>query len=321
MTRYDRQMILPDVGTKGQERLQAAHVLVVGAGGLGCPVMQYLAGAGVGVITIVDPDVVEESNLHRQPLYSLADVGESKAYAAAARLHGYNPEVELRALNVALDPSNASELVAQADVIVDAADTFAASYTLSDECYLQGKPLISASALGTSGYLGGFCGGAPSLRAVFPAPTTNSANCASAGVLGPSVGTIGTLQAQMTLAVLLGFSPNPLGRLVTLDLRSFQFGGFSFASAKEPERYTPFISLQDLHQDDMVIELRDICETPQATCERAVRLLPEDLASHNFSNAKRIVLCCKTGLRAWRSAEILHKKGHTNLALIADTRS
>ncbi|WP_109314480.1 HesA/MoeB/ThiF family protein [Pseudovibrio ascidiaceicola] len=318
MTRYDRQMILPEVGTAGQERLRAAHVLVVGAGGLGCPVLQYLAGAGVGIITIADPDVIEESNLHRQPLYSLANVGESKVYAAAARLHGYNPEVELRALNVALDPANAGELVAQADIIVDAADTFAASYTLSDECFRQSKPLISASALGTSGYLGGFCGGAPSLRAVFPSPPTNSANCASAGVLGSAVGSIGAMQAQMTLAVLLDFSPSPLGRLITVDLKSFEFGGFSFLNAKEPDWQAPFISMGDISSKDIVVELRDTSEAPQPVCKTALRLTPDELDRHDFTPAYRIVLCCRTGLRAWRGAQVLTERGYKDVALIAD---
>ncbi|QUS56314.1 HesA/MoeB/ThiF family protein [Pseudovibrio brasiliensis] len=321
MTRYDRQMILPEVGVEGQDRLRASHVLVVGAGGLGCPVLQYLAGAGVGIITIVDPDVVEESNLHRQPLYSLANVGESKAYAAAARLHGYNPEVELRALNIALEPGNATELVAQAYIVVDAADTFAASYTLSDECTLQGKPLISASALGTAGYLGGFCGGVPSLRAVFPEPPSNAANCSSAGVLGPAVGSIGAMQAQMVLAVLLGFSPSPMGRLITIDLKSFGFGGFSFLNAKEPEWHAPFISTADLSSEDRVIELRDCMEAPKPVYARAQRVSPEELTNCNFDGSQRIVLCCRTGLRAWRGAQVLSERGFKNIALIADSRS
>ncbi len=317
MTRYDRQIILPEVGAEGQERLQIAHVLVVGAGGLGCPVLHYLAGAGVGVITIVDFDVVEEGNLHRQLLYSLTNVGESKAYAAAARLHGYNPDVELRTLNIALEPANAGDLVAQADIIVDAADTFATSYTLSDECYRQSKPFISASALGTSGYVGGFCGGGPSLRAVFPAPPTNSASCTSAGVLGPAVGSIGAMQAQMALAVLLDFSPSPLGRLTTVNLKSFEFGGFSFFNAREPDWHAPFISVGELRQGDMVIELRGLTEAPEPVCDTALRLLDENLEKHEFSRSQRIVLCCRTGLRAWRGAQALSRRGYGNIALIA----
>ncbi len=318
MTRYDRQMILPEVGRDGQDRLRNAHVLVVGAGGLGCPVLQYLAGAGLGTLTVVDPDVVEESNLHRQPLYSLTDIGKSKASASAARLRDYNPEVDLRALGVALTPANAVELVGQADIIVDAADTFAASYTLSDECFSQGKPLISASVLGTSGYLGGFCAGAPSLRAVFPAPPSNGATCSSAGVLGPAVGSIGAMQAQMVLGVLLGFSPSPLGRLVTLDLKSFAFGGFSFLNAKEPKWHAPFISVQDLMPTDLVVELRDITEAPAPVCADAVRVLPDALGTHDFSDTGRVVLCCKTGLRAWRGAQVLSERGYKSVALIAD---
>lgn len=321
MTRYDRQMILPEVGRDGQDRLRNSHVLVVGAGGLGCPVLQYLAGAGLGTLTVVDPDVVEESNLHRQPLYSLANIGQSKACAAASRLRSYNSEVEVRALSIALDPANAGALVGQADIIVDAADTFAASYTLSDECFRQGKPLISASVLGTSGYLGGFCGGGPSLRAVFPAPPSNGATCASAGVLGPAVGTIGAMQAQMVLGVLLSFSPSPLGRLVTVDLKSFAFGGFSFLNAKEPEWHAPFISVDELGPTDLVVELRDSTEAPEPVCADAVRVLPDALGMHDFSDADRLVLCCKTGLRAWRGAQVLSERGYENIALLADMAS
>ena len=196
MTRYARQIALPEVGPAGQDRLRAARVLVVGAGGLGVPVLHYLAGAGVGSITVVDGDRVEEANLHRQPLYRMDDLGRSKAEAAAQALRALNPDVVTQPQTRWLDPACAPDLVAEADVVLDCADTFAASLTLSDACRDADLPLISGSALGLTGYAGGFCGGAPSLRAVFPDLPQTAASCASAGVLGPVVAMIGAVQAQ-----------------------------------------------------------------------------------------------------------------------------
>lgn len=148
MTRYARQMALPEVGPDGQARLAAARILVVGAGGLGAPVLQYLAGAGVGRITIADPDTVERGNLHRQVLFGEPALGMPKATAAARALARLNPDIALTALPVAVGPGNASALVADADLVLDCADSFAASYTLSDACRAAGRPLVTASALG-----------------------------------------------------------------------------------------------------------------------------------------------------------------------------
>ncbi|MBP6679484.1 MAG: ThiF family adenylyltransferase, partial [Paracoccus sp.] len=129
MNRYLRQMVLPQVGTQGQDRIEAAHVLVVGAGGLGVPVLQYLAGAGIGAITLIDPDRVEETNLHRQPAYRIKDIGRFKVRAAAKAIARLNPGVELLALPDRLTPANAPGLIARADLVLDCADSYAVSYT------------------------------------------------------------------------------------------------------------------------------------------------------------------------------------------------
>ena len=317
MTRYARQMMLPQVGAEGQARLAGARVLVVGAGGLGCPVLQYLAGAGVGEITIFDPDVVEESNLHRQPLYQMADIGTPKAKAATAHLLEANPELALHAKISAMDPDAAPAAVAQADLVIDAADSFAVSYTLSDECLRQGKPLISASALGMQGYVGGFCAGAPSLRAVFPDLPDQAANCATAGVLGPVVGVIGALQAQMALQLLLQMSPSPLGQMLTLDLSSLQIGGFSFVGVAEPTKAMPFLGASQIAPKDRVIELRDDTEAPTPAIPGAHRVAPNALAELDLGHDERVILCCRTGLRAWRAGRVLQNRGFTDIGLLA----
>lgn len=317
MTRYQRQMQLPEVGRDGQAKLARAHVLVVGAGGLGSPVLNYLAGAGVGSLTIVDPDCVEESNLHRQPLFETKDIGAFKAKRARDQLLARNPYIVVQSIAEALTPDNAESLVADADIVVDAADSFAVSYILSDQCLAQKKPMISASVLGQTGYAGGFCGGAPSLRAVFPDLPTQAANCATAGVLGPVVGMIGAMQAQMVLAVLLGQSPSPLGQMVRMDARNLSFSSFSFLGAAEPSAVWPFLGRDGVRCDDLVFDLRGEGEAPEMIVAQAQRWQIDGLAEADFPDDQRLVLACHTGLRAWRGAKQLQAQGHKNLALMA----
>ena len=159
MNRYARQMILPEVGTAGQARLAQARVLVIGAGGLAAPVLPLLAGAGVGHITLVDGDRVSLSNLHRQTLFTEADCGQPKAEVAAQRCRSLNSEITVAAVTQALTPATAPAYVANADLVLDCADSYAVSYLLSDICRAATVPLLSASVLGLGGYVGGFCGG------------------------------------------------------------------------------------------------------------------------------------------------------------------
>lgn len=316
MNRYARQIALPEVGVAGQARLQGAHVLVAGAGGLGVPVLQYLVGAGVGTITLIDADLVSESNLHRQPLYRVQDIGHPKAQAAATALAALNPDVTIRPLVDWLSPANAPALVDQADVVLDCADTFAASFTLSDAAFLAGKPLISASALGLSGYVGGFCATAPSLRAVFPDLPQSAATCATAGVLGPVVAIIGALQAQMALAVLLGSTPSPLGQMMILDAASWRMSGFRFDGTPEPENAVPFLAASQISPGDLVIDLRG--EAPAPFLDVALHLPPEALPDLALpSENTRIVLACRTGLRAHHASTALRNRWAGDIALLA----
>ncbi|MGH8208634.1 MAG: ThiF family adenylyltransferase [Steroidobacteraceae bacterium] len=319
--RYSRQTILPEVGPAGQARLRDASVLVIGAGGLGAAVLQYLCAAGVGRLVILDHDRVEESNLHRQPIYRMSDVGARKAQAAREALLGTNPEVRIEAVCERLTPVNAAHLVAAVDLVVDAADSFAVTYVVSDECQHSRKPLISASVLGLSGYVGAFCGGAPSYRAVFPEMPRQAGSCATAGVLGTAVGVMGTLQAHMALSLLLDLQPGVLGQLVTVDFRTLRFGGFSFAGAREPiGAVLPFIAADQVDSADLVIDLRSLSEAPVSPIAAALRIDVETVesgAGKQLPLAPRVVLCCRTGVRAWRAARALQRQGHANVALIA----
>ncbi|MDE4176147.1 HesA/MoeB/ThiF family protein [Phaeobacter sp. PT47_59] len=315
--RYARQIALPEVGASGQARLATAHVLIVGAGGLGCPALSYLAGAGVGEITLMDPDVVEESNLHRQPLYHTGDIGLPKVEAARRHLQKAHPALNLHAIGSALTPENAAAAIARADLVLDGADTIAASYILSDHCHAQGTPLISASALGQRGYVGGFCDGAPSLRALFPDPPDSGATCASLGVMGPLVGAIGALQAQMALKVLLGHDPSPLGQVISLDMADLRLSGFRFDDAEEPADGFAFIAPDTIEDGDYVIDLRPPEEAATAAAPQARRLPLQALAAEHLPKDRRIVLCCHSGQRAWRAARQLQQRGYDHLALLA----
>ncbi|WP_243398778.1 HesA/MoeB/ThiF family protein [Mameliella alba] len=234
MTRYESQQCLPEVGAKGQALFSQAVALVVGAGGLGSAVLPVLAGAGCGRIVVIDPDRVEEGNLHRQKLYRMVDIGHPKAERATRALTDLNPDCRVQAHVAQLDPVLARQPVPQASVVVDAADSFAVTYALSDVCLSARVPLISASVLGRTGYVGGFCGGAPGYRAVFPDLPLQVQTCATAGVMGPVVAMLGTMQAQMVLSVLLSHEPNPLGQIMSVDMAGWRVSSFRFDGASDP---------------------------------------------------------------------------------------
>jgi molybdopterin/thiamine biosynthesis adenylyltransferase/rhodanese-related sulfurtransferase len=282
-------------------------------------VLQYLAGAGVGRLVIVDHDRVEETNLHRQPLYTMADIGKLKAEAAAAALRRFNPGSAVDIVAERLTPQNATVLVAGADLVVDAADSFAVTYVLSDACLAIGKPMISASVIGLTGYVGAFCGGGPSYRAVFPDVAVEGGTCATVGVLGTAVAVLGSLQAHLALHLLLGLEPTALGRVVTFDAKRLAFGGFGFADSPEPEQFVPFIAPDSVTADDLVVDLRSLEEAPQSPFAGARRLDVESVGTllAEPSSSRRIVLCCRSGQRALAAADRLREGGLDNLALVA----
>jgi molybdopterin/thiamine biosynthesis adenylyltransferase/rhodanese-related sulfurtransferase len=319
--RYSRQTILAEVGNAGQARLRGATVLVVGAGGLGCAVLQYICAAGVGRLTIVDHDCVEESNLHRQPLYCMGDLASPKAQAARTALLEANPDIRVDAVAERLTPANVARLIGTADIVVDAADNFAVTYVLSDECHRVHKALVSASVLGLSGYVGVFCGGAPSYRAVFPEMPPQAGSCAQSGVLGTAAGVMGTLQAHMVVALILELQPSVLGELVSIDFARLRFGRFSFKTAREPAEAAmlPFIAAAEVSDRDIVVDLRSLTEVPNSPFTTALRMGVDAVESEQvrFPRESRIVLCCSTGVRAWRAARALQQKGYPNVALVA----
>ncbi|KAJ9305726.1 hypothetical protein DTO217A2_4796 [Paecilomyces variotii] len=214
--RYGRQMIVPQIGLQGQLKLRSSSVLIVGAGGLGCPAAQYLAGAGVGTLGLVDGDVVEHSNLHRQVLHRTRNVGKLKVDSAIESLKELNPHPKYVAHRAHLTPEDAPKIFKNYDIILDCTDNPATRYLISDTAVLLGKPLVSASALRTEGQLmvlnnppkpPGEKSGGPCYRCVFPKPppADSVVSCADGGILGPVVGTMGVLQALEAIKVITGY--------------------------------------------------------------------------------------------------------------------
>ncbi|OAN67908.1 thiamine biosynthesis protein ThiF [Sulfitobacter sp. EhC04] len=319
MSRYARQISMPEVGAAGQAAIQAAHVVVIGVGGLGAPALQYLVGAGVGRLTLVDGDVISLSNLHRQTLFREADIGQSKAIVAAQTLRALNGACAIDTVETPLDPANAKTLVSRATLVLDCADSFATSYILSDTCKALGVPLVSASVLRFGGYVGGFCQMAPSLRALFPDLPDRAENCATAGVMGPVVGMIGAAQAQMALAYLIGQKPSPLGQLIRFDMQTFRSSGFRFDTAPEPEPDFRFIAPSQVNGRDFVVELRDAEEAETPVTAEARRLTVAQFADQRPTPDvnQRAVFACRSGLRAWQAARHLRSYWGGDITLIA----
>jgi adenylyltransferase/sulfurtransferase len=217
--RYSRQLILDGVGEAGQARLSAARVLVVGAGALGSPVVQYLAGSGVGHLTIVDGDDVELSNLSRQPIHREADLGAAKALSAAAAASSLNSEIEIVAQVRRLEPEEAATMVAAFDVVCDATDDFIIKFALNDACVGAGVALVHAAILQYGGQVTTIVPGGPCYRCLFGTPPDPEAvpTCAQAGILGPVAAVVGGLQANEALKLVLGVGEPLSGRLLVYD--------------------------------------------------------------------------------------------------------
>ena len=233
--RYRRHLTLPELGLEGQKTLLESSVLLIGAGGLGCPTAQYLAAAGVGRIGLVDDDVVSASNLQRQILYSTGDVGRPKVEVAAERLTGLNPDVTIEGVQHRLDSSNALELFAGYDVIIDGTDNFPTRYLTNDACVLLGKPNVHGSIFRFEGQASVFdARHGPCYRCLYPEPPPPGAvpSCAEGGVLGILPGTIALVQATETVKILTGLGRALYGRLLHYD--ALEMAWREFKMTKDP---------------------------------------------------------------------------------------
>ena len=214
--RYARHLVLREVGGPGQQRLKAAHVLIVGAGGLGAPAALYLAAAGVGQITLVDPDEADLSNLQRQVIYRPSDVGTPKVEAAAAQLAALNPHVQINPVRLALNSANAGDLVASADLVLDGTDDFATRFAVNAACVAHAKPLVSGAIGRWTGQVGVFKG-QPCYQCLVPEIPPDAETCSAVGVIGALAGVIGAMMALEAIKVITGAGEALEGRLLIYD--------------------------------------------------------------------------------------------------------
>ena len=237
--RYKRHLVLREVGGQGQQRLKAASVLMIGAGGLGAPLLMYLAAAGVGTIGIVDDDRVSLDNLQRQIVHDTDHVGVSKVESARETIARLNPHVRVEAHDTRIDAGNALDLIGRYDIVADGSDNFATRYLVSDACYLARRPLVFAAVGPFDGYIttlkphetGADGEPYPTYRCIFPEPPPPGtvANCAEVGVLGAAVGVMGTLQATEVLKEIVGIGEGLAGRLLLYDARNARFNEIKVA--------------------------------------------------------------------------------------------
>jgi len=239
LERYARHIVLREVGGPGQAKLKAARVLVVGAGGLGAPVLLYLAAAGVGTLGVVDDDTVSLSNLQRQVIYTTDDIGKTKVERAGAVVARLNPHVTIETHAARLNPTNALEMIAHYDIIADGSDNFVTRYLVSDACYFAKKPLVTAAVGTFDGSLTTLrphetrADGTrnPTYRCLFPTPPQAGTvpACAEAGILGALPGILGSMMALETIREIVGFGEGLVGRLLMVDARSMRFETLSYA--------------------------------------------------------------------------------------------
>lgn len=329
---YQRQLSLPELGSKGQQKLRDARILVIGAGGLGCPALTYLAAAGVGTLGIIDFDRVEMSNLHRQILFTVADIGRFKAEVAAERLRLLNPHVHVNTYLEGLNRENALSIIGTYDLVVDGSDNFPTRYLVNDACVLLNKPLVFGSIYKFEGQVSVFnYQNGPTYRCLYPTPPGEGEvpNCAEIGVLGVLPGIIGSLQAVEVIKILTGLGEVMSGKVLLYDALRASFQTFRFAARPDSRNFTalqedygttctiPTMGLEEIEFEKLKLLLQqsppplliDVREPeeyerfaigginwPLQTLTQRV----SELHSHTD-----VILCCQSGIRSRKAYELL----------------
>jgi sulfur-carrier protein adenylyltransferase/sulfurtransferase len=343
LIRYSRHFVLPDFGSEGQRKLKHSSVFVIGAGGLGCPVLLFLAAAGVGSITIIDDDVVSLSNLQRQILFTTTDLNLSKAETAAKKIGSLNPSIKVDFIRTRLSTENALTLLAPADVVVDCTDNFPTRYLVNDACVLLDKPLVYGSVFRYEGQVAVFnYKQGVNYRDFYPLPPDplSVPNCEEGGVLGVLTGIIGSIQANETLKILTGFAEPLAGHVLVFDSMTLESLRIKIAnqnsrkSIKSLINYDDFCGVQHPKQKTMkevtVQELKalkdsgadfqliDVREPHEFDiCNLDGELIPQgDIPSsvERISKDKQVVIHCRSGARSGNMVQWLEKNhGFTNL--------
>jgi molybdopterin/thiamine biosynthesis adenylyltransferase/rhodanese-related sulfurtransferase len=345
MSRYNRHIILDEIGQTGQDKISAAKVLVIGAGGLGCPVLQYLAAAGVGTIGIVDYDTIDESNLQRQVLYSTASIGQKKAVAARERLQQLNPTITIEIYPEKLVSYNVIRIFKGYDIVVDGTDNFTTRYLINDASIILNKPLVYGAIYKFEGQVTVFnYQDGPSYRCLFPNPPQKGAvpNCSEIGVLGVLPGIIGTLQANEVLKLIVGIGISLSRKLYCFNaltnqsttigikrneaiIASVKQRGLNFEIIDDTNfcaNETSEIEMEPLISEENIqfVDVRALSEMPRIAREDLLEIPLEQLGENLqlISKTKKVVVFCKSGIRSAQAVAQLKEHNIINCWSLKD---
>lgn len=339
LSRYSRHLALKDFGASGQEKLKKSSVLVIGAGGLGCPALLYLTAVGVGKIGIVDFDLVQESNLQRQILFTVHDIGKNKAIAAKEKLGLLNPLVEIKTFSIRLSSDNALAILKDFDIIVDGSDNFPTRYLINDTCILLNKPLVFGSVLEYEGQVSVFNVWQNNLyssnyRDIFPTPPPPDTvpNCEQAGVLGVLPGIIGSMQANEVIKLLIGKKDVLIDKLLLFDSQSMEISIVQIKNTDSRDRVKGLVDYEDfcnnqkgsklkkeitvqelLHlkqsgEDFQLIDVREVYEYETGNLKGILIPLAEiPHAIEKISKTKKVIMYCSSGSRSTQAIMWLEK--------------
>lgn len=338
---YSRQILIDEIGQAGQQKLSDAKVLIIGAGGLGCPVLQYISAAGVGNIGIVDGDIVDVSNLHRQILFGMDAIGKNKSIEAVRVLEKHNPFVRFRAYPFNLTAENAVELFLEYDVVVDCSDNYETRFLVNDACVLLNKSLVYGSIYRFEGQVSVFnYANGPTYRCLYPdMPTQESTtNCSMSGVIGVLPGIIGLLQANEVLKIVTGFGEVLSGKMLVFNAQKNTFDTYELFRNSElkydtllqnnslhAENYTRTCSVDDNEQlyidhktllesaetgEYLILDVRDTEESPIFIADGVLQIPLKELKSklNEIPVSRKIAVICKSGFRSGKAIELLQQE-------------
>jgi len=338
LSRYSRHIILSEIGQKGQDKLTQAKVLVVGAGGLGCPILQYLTAAGIGTLGIVDFDIVEESNLQRQILFGMSSIGKNKALAAKERLEDLNPTISITAYPERLTAKNAVSLFNNYDIIVDGTDNFTTRYLINDASIITNKPLVYGAIYKFEGQVSVFnYQNGPSYRCIFPTPPKAGSvpNCSEIGVLGVLPGIVGSMQANEVLKLILGLGNILSGKLLCYNALTAET--LTLTVSKSEAEVNKVLNQKDTFQDNQeefnceisfieisvekalqkknvqFIDIRETHEQPKVDIANPIEIPLSELELHldKIDSEKEKIIFCQSGIRSKKAVALL-QKNHIN---------
>jgi sulfur-carrier protein adenylyltransferase/sulfurtransferase len=322
--KYSRQIRLPELGIQGQEKLQKAKVLIVGVGGLGCPAAQYLAAAGVGMLGLMDYDRVDISNLHRQILFTVSDVGRPKAEVAKTALSRLNNEAKIITYNDGLSVKNAISVFSEYDLVIDGTDNFQSKYLINDACVKTGKPWVYASIYKYQGQLSVFnFKNGPTYRCLFPKSSTGDISCEETGVIGVLPGVLGTLQAAEAVKLILEIGDVLSGKMKIIDtltmqdhLTYFEKDEAQISFIKERDLEPEVINCKLKSTDKIYLDVREPFEQPKPVSDKILHIPMNQLMERytEIPKDQMIYVYCQSGIRSEKAIRLLSENfGFTNL--------